>query len=121
MAEAVELDFYFDPLCRWAWWASVWIRRVAKERPVAVVWRPFGLAVQDNPEDYTKPPDWVPSTNHLKSFDLQRGLVLARRLGGNDAVDRLYVALGNVVHGSKEDVMDPQIRIRCLHSAVPFS
>jgi predicted DsbA family dithiol-disulfide isomerase len=112
--ESVAVDFYFDPACRWAWWASVWIRRVAQERPISISWKLFSLAVQDNPNDYRQPPA---RPHHVKDFDLQRVLVVARRLGGNAAVDRLFVALGNVLHGSREDIWDVRIQARCLEAA----
>jgi len=112
--DSCELDFYFDPACRWAWWASVWIRRVARERPIKISWKLFSLAVQDNPKDYRQPPA---RPHHIKDFDLQRVLVLARRTGGNEAVDRLFIALGNVLHGSKEDIWDVALQHRCLEAA----
>ncbi len=114
MANEIELDFYFDPSCRWAWWTSIWIRRLARERPIKVTWKLFSLAVQDNPEDYRLPPA---RPHHVTDFNLQRALLLARRNGGNDALDRLYIAFGNAIHGSKEDIWDPVVQTRCLEAA----
>ena len=51
MPEAIALDFYFDVSCRWAWWAGVWLRRVAQQQPMTISWKVFSLAVQDNPDD----------------------------------------------------------------------
>ncbi len=110
----IALDFYFDVSCRWAWWASVWLRRVASQRPVSVTWKVFSLAVQDNPADYTAPPA---RAHHIRDFDLHRGLVAARHVGGPAAVDRLYIAYGNVIHAAGGDVRDSSVQARCLTQA----
>ncbi|HUZ76417.1 MAG TPA: DsbA family protein [Chloroflexota bacterium] len=116
MADATAIDFYFDPSCRWAWWTSVWLRRVAKLRPVTVTWKLFSLAVQDSPEDYRQVvrPDHA---QHIRNFDLLRVLALARRRGGNAAIERLFAAYGNAIHGAKEDIWDTQVQARCLEIA----
>ena len=108
----VEVDFFVDASCRWAWWASVWLRRVARARPVSVTWKLFSLAVQDNPEDYT-----AGRAHHVQQFDLLRALALARRGGGNAGLDRLYIAYGNALFGSKEDISAADVQRRCLEAA----
>jgi 2-hydroxychromene-2-carboxylate isomerase len=114
MSEPIALDFYLDVSCRWAWWASIWLRRVARERPITIAWKVFSLAVQDNPDSYTEPPA---RAHHVRDVDLLRALVAARRAGGNAAVDRLYVAYGNVIHGAKGDVREPTVQAACLTEA----
>ncbi len=114
MSEAIALDFYFDVSCRWAWWASVWLRRVAQQRPIAISWKVFSLAVQDNPDDYTAPPA---RAHHIRDVDLHRTLVAARHVGGPDALERLYVAYGSVIHAAQGDVRDPALQSRCLRQA----
>jgi mycothiol-dependent nitroreductase-like protein len=126
----VEVDFYFDPVCGWAWRTSIWMRRVARMRPIKVNWKLFSLAVANSPEDWTKDP----SEGHLHGAGLNRTLVLARRKGGNEAIDRLYVAYGNAIFGTRElltwgqrpnktlraEVTDPayrELQARCLELA----
>jgi len=115
MAERIELDFYFDVSCRWAWWTSIWLRRVAKERPISINWKVLSLAVQDNADDYTK--GRADHPQHVRDFQLHRPLVLARRQGGNDALDRLHVAYGNAIHGSKADIWEAAVQAGCLAAA----
>ena len=79
-----HLVFYFDPLCPWAWLTSLWIREVQRLRPVDVEWKFFSLAGVNDREDKWHGP--------------LRIAALARREGGNDAVDRAYLALGRLFH-----------------------
>ena len=86
------LTFYFDPLCPWAWRTSKWIREVQKVRPLDVEWKFFSLA-KANGRD---PAGNVPL----------RTEALVRRQGGNEAVDRLYEALGKTLHESNANTRE---------------
>jgi len=114
MSDAIALDFYFDVSCRWAWWAGVWLRRVAQQRPITISWKVFSLAVQDNPDDYTAPPA---RAHHIRDFDLHRAMAAAHHLGGTAAMERLYLAYGSVIHAGQGDVRDPAVQTACLTQA----
>jgi 2-hydroxychromene-2-carboxylate isomerase len=87
----IDIDFYFDPSCPWAWRASIWIREVRERRTVAVHWKLLSLElVNAEPEDGSGP--------HAGARPALRTLALARREGGDPAVDRLYLALGGAIH-----------------------
>ena len=51
-----DAEFWFDPLCPWAWMASRWMMEVERVRPVRVTWSVMSLAVlnegRDLDEDY---------------------------------------------------------------------
>ena len=58
---AETADFWFDPLCPWAWRASRWILNASEVRPLEARWRIMSLAYlhsdkEDLPEDYRKLP-----------------------------------------------------------------
>src|SRR5690606_5327129 len=44
MTEHVEVPFWFDPRCPWAWVTSRWLLEVSKVRPVRADWRLMSLA-----------------------------------------------------------------------------
>ncbi|MGE0878191.1 MAG: DsbA family protein [Acidimicrobiia bacterium] len=88
------VDFYFDPLCPWAYRASTWIREVAPHRGLDITWCPFSLE-EKNWESSGKHPwerDWS------FSWALLRVAVRLRREGGNDTVNRFYEAAGRRCH-----------------------
>lgn len=81
------IAFHTDPACPWAWRTSLWIRNVQKVRPIAVNWRFFSLDEVNKGEGEV---DW----ENGRSAPALRVMALVRRQHGNDAVDRLYLALG---------------------------
>lgn len=86
------LDFYFDPLCPWAWRASEWIREVQRESDLQVEWKVFSLALNNGlDEDLLIP---------------LRVIMLVRREQGNEAAGRLYEALGRQIHDNGQRVRD---------------
>jgi 2-hydroxychromene-2-carboxylate isomerase len=93
--------FLFDPLCPWAWRTSLWIRNVRDQGAVDVEWRLYSLEYV-NRADTNNP--YLPM---LKKARLAlRLLELVRLTGGNDAIDRLYLALGRALHERNEDLTD---------------
>jgi 2-hydroxychromene-2-carboxylate isomerase len=114
MSNDSNLDFYLDPTCGWAWRTSIWMRRVAAERGLEVTWKPFSLAVVNAPDNYKND-----TPGHVIGVPLLRSLVMARRTAGNEALDRLYVAFGNVFHGEmkRQEILEPDIQARCLEAA----
>ncbi len=99
----IHINFHFDPLCPLAWRTFLWIREARNVRPIDITWRLFSLEVVNRKEGVT------PDFQNDGSWAAERTLALARRLGGNDAVERLYLTLGTAQHGRKESIKDSAV------------
>jgi 2-hydroxychromene-2-carboxylate isomerase len=89
------------------------MRQVAKKRPVEVAWKLFSLAEINKNREM----DEAHRISHAKGRRMERMLLAARREGGNDALERLYMAIGDAHHGRKVDLNDEAVVAECLRQA----
>ena len=89
-----DLDFYFDPVCPFAWLTSQWVRRVAARREYHVQWRFISLRLINADVDYDAhfPPEY--EAGHTAGLRLLRVAARARAEHGSEAVGPLYAAMG---------------------------
>jgi hypothetical protein len=92
-----DLNFYFDPLCPFAWMTSKWVRQVAAQRDYTVEWRFISLRMINAAVDYDSqfPPDY--EAGHTAGLRLLRVAARARAEHGPAAVAPLYEAIGTRV------------------------
>jgi len=101
VTERDVVDFWFDPICPWAWMTSRWITEVEKMRPISVRWHVMSLSVLNEHRDDL-------SSHYRQVLDRGWGPVrvvnAARELHGEQVVKPLYDALGARIHpGGRDD------------------
>ena len=112
MASAtVDLEFFFDPMCPWAWITSRWVKEVQELRQYSVTWKPISLKLLNA----NQTAEWYTDEykrGHAAGHDaLRTACALVDHLGideGNAAVDRFYTALGTQAHknGRRDEFRD---------------
>jgi hypothetical protein len=98
-----DLDFYFDPVCPFAWMTSKWVRMVAEQRDYEVDWRFISLRMINAHIDYDAhfPPGY--EDGHTAGLKLLRVAARTRIEYGPEAVGRLYLAMGRRIFDSGPD------------------
>ena len=95
-----DLDFFFDPVCPWAWITSRWVTEAQQLREYDINWRFISLAVIN--DDLVA--DWYTPeyrAGHIAGLQGLRVADAVRLADGNEAVARLYTALGTAFHPEK--------------------
>jgi predicted DsbA family dithiol-disulfide isomerase len=101
-----DVEVFVDPSCPWAWITARWVREVAPERDLTVLWRSYCLEIRDDygvaptvPDAYRQ----VALEGHALSHRMLRIFEAARAEHGEDAVDRLYSEWGRRYFPKRQD------------------
>ncbi len=89
-----DINFYFDPVCPFAWMTSKWVRMVAAQRDYTTEWRFISLRQVNAHVDYDSHFPSGYEAGHTAGLRLLRVAARTRAEHGTDAVGRLYEELG---------------------------
>lgn len=103
-----EIEYFFDPVCPFAWITSRWVTEVQQRRDLKVTWRFISLAMVNekalDDSDAAVAAGGAPTmpTQYRSAAELGRRLLrvaaAVRDQHGNDAVWSFYTAAGELLH-----------------------
>jgi len=95
-----DLQFFFDPVCPWAYITSRWVTEVQQQRNYDVSWKFISLFMINDERGYGEGKQaW--RDGHFAGLQALRVASAARAAAGNDAVAAVYTALGKAIHADK--------------------
>lgn len=98
MPEPSDVEFYWDPVCPWAWLTSRWVTEVARQRGLTVDWRFISLRLLNEDKDYERDfPPGYPAV-HGTGLKLLRVAAAIRRAEGPARMGALYTQFGGDIH-----------------------
>jgi hypothetical protein len=107
-SKPADVEFFWDPVCPWAWLTSRWVGEVASQRNLTVDWRFISLRLLNKAKDYENDfPAGYPAV-HGSGQKLLRVAAAIRETGDRDRMGTLYTQFGGDLHvrGRRSEIVD---------------
>ena len=98
-----DIEFFWDPICPFAWLTSRWVTDVARQRDYAVDWRLICLSILNEDSDYEDFPEGYQDLHH-KGRRMLRVAQVVRDKHGAAATGQLYTAYGSTIWNPDGDI-----------------
>lgn len=97
-----DLDFFWDPVCPWAWITSRWVTNVVAETGIDVDWRFISLKLINQEKGYA--PELVEryTKTHGLGYKLLNVAAAVRATSGTERIGELYTSFGTTIHVDRE-------------------
>ncbi len=112
MSDKQVAEFWFDPICPWAWMTSRWILEVEKVRDIDVTFNIFSLAHLNRENEQYR-------DNFPKSWRTTRVIMAAKTKHGQEYVLPLYTAIGLRIHLKKMEIGSELLREALVEVGLP--
>ena len=92
-----DIEFFWDPVCPFAWITSRWIVKVQEQTDYSVEWKFISLRILNKDKDYATdfPPEY--EHGHTAGLRMLRVAAAVRADLGSEPMGRLYTELGSAV------------------------